>query len=741
MKRFISLALCIILITLSTFSVFADPTASYAPLAPGKTVSTDDTEILRAISYGFVPDKLQGDWEKTITFSQYCTMLTNMLSRYDSKLIPQWKKAVARALASNDAMHRDHGMLATYYAACLMGIGQTTNGNWNYFNQVLSVDVVNGFDNNFDKWFPDCSKPSPFYDIEFKKRIPGWDYVTSSRFWCMGQFSSVSGNQIFEADFEHKTLRPMANFSRKEAIHAVLRLYESTLQQTDKILGGDKKSVEILALADKRRNAILNSITDIAKADTFIQGKTYTGKAYYVSNSGNDSNNGTSPETAWATVNRVNSADLKYGDAVFFKRGDIWFGDEIWGQPGITYTAYGTGPKPVFSGSVAENAATPDKWNLYYSGENGEKIWVYYRNLRDCSGIFFDDGKGWANGVVPIWNGKQYIDDTGKPFDVITGLKQNLDYFNCLDFSKIDPFAGIQETGVTGLLYLRCDEGNPGDLYRKIDFSIEGIGISPEGLNGKDMTIDNLKFVFWGTLGVSPAGYQGWTDTLVQNCEIGWCGGNIMQYFKIGKDVYANHSGGAIQMSGIGNKAVSNYIHHCASKTLVVAIHVEKNCSPDFSNIVMKGNLMEYNTSALHLVNYIESEDSASGAGSFRNISFDDNYVMYTGYGWVETKTQRTDHLMTKLPLISIEFGGDNSINKNYGISITNNIFYLSKYALVHCYMPKNNQPTFSGNIYAQGENGWLAMLRGRLLSITENGEKYVRDELLDKTGTVLTVK
>jgi hypothetical protein len=55
--------------------------------------------------------------------------------------------------------------------------------------------------------------------------------------------------------------------------------------------------------------------------------------------------------------------------------------------------------------------------------------------------------------------------------------------------------------------------------------------------------------------------------------------------------------------------------------------------------------------------------------------------------------------------------------------------------------MPKNNQPAFSGNIYAQGKNGWLAMLRGRLFSITENGEKYVRNELLDKTGTVLTVK
>ncbi len=35
---------------------------------------------------------------------------------------------------------------------------------------------------------------------------------------------------------------------------------------------------------------------------------TFSGKAtnYYVSNSGNDSNAGTTPETAWQTINKVN---------------------------------------------------------------------------------------------------------------------------------------------------------------------------------------------------------------------------------------------------------------------------------------------------------------------------------------------------------------------------------------------------------------------------------------------------
>lgn len=702
-------------------------------------VKIDDPEILQAISYGFVPQEIRESWDKTITFKQFCTMLENMLSLYDSKLVPEWEKTALLALKSNDTMHRDHGMLATYYAACLMGIGQTTNSNW-HLDQEYGIEVGEGFDNNFSKWFPYCSKPAPFYDIEFRKHISGWDYVTCAKYFCMGQTSCVSGNQIFDVDYVHKTIRPMANFSRKEAIHAVLRLYESTLKQTDRTIGSDKKSAEILALADKRKSSIINSDTTITKGTSFVQGKTYTGAAYYVSNSGNDSNDGMSPETSWASMNKVNSVELKYGDAVFFKRGDIWY-DQLWGQSGVTYSAYGTGSKPVISGSVAEAAAAPDKWKLYYADKNGKKIWVYYRELRDCSGVFFNGGTSWANKVTPRWSGKQYVFDTGKNFDAITGLTQNLDYFSSIDLTKINPLDKVMETGAAGPLYLRCDAGNPGELFSNIDFILDGSGISPVGYNGKDMTVDNLKVVFFGNVGISSAGYQGWTNIIIQNCEIGWCGGSITNYSnEMGELAIANISGGAIQMSGSNNTAISNYIHHCASKALVIAIHVERNCSPDFSNTVMKGNILENNAAALHLVNYIESEDPASGAGSFKNIIFEDNYVMYSGYGWVDTKTQRTDYMLDKWSYCSIEFGGEFS-NKNSGIYIKNNVFYMAKYALVHCCMPKGNQPIFSGNVYAQGENGWLAFLRGGLYSITQNGEKYMRDELLDKTGTVLTVQ
>jgi hypothetical protein len=414
-----------------TVAPAASPMPTPEPTPTPITSLTDDPEILRAAANGFLPKEIIGDWDKAVTFSQFCAMVKAMLQVYDASLVPKWEQVAAQAMTSGDKMHRDHGMLAIYYAACLMGLGQTTRGDWNYLAQVVRIETINGFDDRYEKWFPECGSQSPFLDIAYKHRLAQWDYVTSSRYWCLGQTSPVSGKLVFDVDFEHKSLRPTDALSRKEAIWAVLRLYESTLKTPEAIFAG-KEIDDILAAADKRRNTLLNSQTEIVKSVTFVQGKTYTGTAYYVSNSGKDSNSGTSPETPWATIAKVNAAKLKNGDAVFFKRGDTWCGKQLWGQSGVTYSAYGEGAKPTISGSVAEKAASADKWKLYYTGTNGEKIWVYHADLLDCTGVFFDGGKSWANKVTPRWDGKQYTFDTGESFDAKNGLTKDLDFFCCL---------------------------------------------------------------------------------------------------------------------------------------------------------------------------------------------------------------------------------------------------------------------------------------------------------------------
>ncbi len=85
---------------------------------------------------------------------------------------------------------------------------------------------------------------------------------------------------------------------------------------------------------------------------------------YYVSNSGSNSNNGTSPSTPWQTLSKVQSAGnngtIRAGDFILFKKGDSFTGTIMWATiyggscpsgtatSPITFGSYGTGAKPIF---------------------------------------------------------------------------------------------------------------------------------------------------------------------------------------------------------------------------------------------------------------------------------------------------------------------------------------------------------------------------------------------------------
>jgi hypothetical protein len=59
-------------------------------------------------------------------------------------------------------------------------------------------------------------------------------------------------------------------------------------------------------------------IEDIKNSPTSV---TVTGKKYYVSATGDDNNDGLSPEKPWKTIKKVNETKFNDGDGVFFKRG------------------------------------------------------------------------------------------------------------------------------------------------------------------------------------------------------------------------------------------------------------------------------------------------------------------------------------------------------------------------------------------------------------------------------------
>ena len=93
---------------------------------------------------------------------------------------------------------------------------------------------------------------------------------------------------------------------------------------------------------------------------------------YYVAAQGSDRSDGRSPRRPWRSVERVNSAELKPGDAVLFRRGDSWRGSLTprSGKEGapIRYAAYGSGAKPCLMGSVARSS--PADWR-----SEGDGLW------------------------------------------------------------------------------------------------------------------------------------------------------------------------------------------------------------------------------------------------------------------------------------------------------------------------------------------------------------------------------
>jgi len=76
--------------------------------------------------------------------------------------------------------------------------------------------------------------------------------------------------------------------------------------------------------------------------------------SYYVSNSGSDSATGTSSNTPWQTIEKVNQSSFTGDDFIYFNRGDTWREVLIFPSSGssghpITIGAYGTGNAPLIA--------------------------------------------------------------------------------------------------------------------------------------------------------------------------------------------------------------------------------------------------------------------------------------------------------------------------------------------------------------------------------------------------------
>ena len=393
------------------------------------------------------------------------------------------------------------------------------------------------------------------------------------------------------------------------------------------------------------------------------------GNAYYVSNSGNDNNDGLSPETPIATISKVNKLNLKAGDVVYFQRGGVWRGSLKAYTSGVSYSAYSEGNKPELYGS-SHNYAKVGEWiktdspNIYrYS----EKIY------EDVGNIIFNNGE--ANGIKCVLkekNGVIYNRTTDKRFYSYADLTGNLHFFH--DSSK------------TKELYLYCSDGNPADLYDSIEFA-EGIDII-ETKWSNNITIDNITFRYSGDFGVSALSCDGLT---VQNCEFYWIGGSI-QYGSV-------RFGNGVQIWGQAkNFTVDNcYFNQIYDAAVTFQFSGESNDEVHCDNIMFTNNVMEYcNYSVEYFLDY-----GKNNANSFQNFTISGNHMWYAGYGLCSQRPDKgcDSHIKS--------WKSANQNNGNFHIS--NNLFAMAKTYIAETYSANENQGAeYDSNTYIQFLNRYL---------------------------------
>ena len=455
------------------------------------------------------------------------------------------------------------------------------------------------------------------------------------------------------------------------------------------VSGWDKS---YLSYVDRRIEEILNTESDYSA----------TGTVYYVSNSGNDGADGRSPETAWATLNAVNGNYNNYqpGDTILFERGGIWRG-HVSCADGVTVSAYGEGEKPRVYGSL-DNGADPGKWELWYE-QDEVKIWKYYRLTNDCSNIVLNDGEACAYRVYSYWTGQKVIFCGGvnRDFDMVSALEYDLQFYNDYPDNIAEytiPFSSV-DADMSGALYLRCDKGNPGDIFDSIEFQemdeVRGYGsiVQPDGSN---IVIDNLCIMYSNTMGVS-AGSS--SDTTIQNCEIAYVGGTSLTIGHNDGRRYVPVAGEGIRLDGNGNKSINNYVHDCFDGGIIL----ETSGQAKFKDILISGNVVERCMTGILIGVHPEHVDT------FRlgNTVISDNDILYSGYGWscdehYSFTWESADYIGNAISFWNTNFYHDK-------LELTNNRLYAARVSLVQFGI--TDPAVFSGNMYAQGMGGSVLAL------------------------------
>ena len=373
-------------------------------------------------------------------------------------------------------------------------------------------------------------------------------------------------------------------------------------------------------------------------------------RTFYISPNGDDSADGRSPENAWKTLVHLADGgfDFEDGDAVLFERGGEWNSElsTRWSgrfafhpHSGVTYSAYGAGPRPVLTNSI--DASSPDCWQK----TDYEGVWRFREKLadirEDIGAIIFDEGKAWGVKLIPnftltaftadartqnsgmVSNGIEHYFSGGTLLQNPGDIRENLEF--------IHDYEG-------GALYLRCNEGNPAEVFGKIRLCRRG-HILLSGKETRDITVKNIALKYGGSHG---AGLNGCRNVLFEGCEIGFMGGVIQ-----GEDGKRVRFGNGIENWGsCDNFVIRNcHLYQCYDSAMT-----SQWCGNSPEPVVMKdvhfdNNVVETSNMAVELWNANETATTPDSA--MIDCTVNDNYGINLGFGIGHTRPDKSGTFLT----------------------------------------------------------------------------------------------
>jgi Right handed beta helix region len=338
-------------------------------------------------------------------------------------------------------------------------------------------------------------------------------------------------------------------------------------------------------------------------ASVGISGCTPPPRQYYVSNGGDDSSAGQTPENSWQSIAKVNDAlqdgTIRYGDSVLFRRGDEFFGSigtlattsAARGTGSrITLSAYGDGNRPKISGYKL--VTDPSAWE-----PAGDKVWrVNLTDEASYGGNVINDSAntGFLRIDGSIHGAKKWS---------LEDVRSQWDFFNDSTY-----------------LYVWSDQ-SPTSVTNDFRVAIDGTLIT----GYSRLTVRGLELVGSGGHGYRQTSA---TDTEVVDCRIHEIGGAQL----IGADTDTTRYGNGVELWMGSSDAVvtQNEIFEVYDVACTMQ-GAQEDSARSISNCHITANKIWNCCQAFEV--WGTGSDTRSGSG-FRNCTFTENTCINGGQSW-----------------------------------------------------------------------------------------------------------